>query len=284
VDPVVTKSTRARFTLLFFLTLFANFGAACSAEHAEVVPDAPKGMTILRFAGAPSSQTSPGSPVASPSEAVLEASLHHIVVRYLRTVAFLTTDPTPLLTESQGVALGKILAQELPTVGPNGRVRIKFTDGHYGIPFVNEFDVTLKDNAVVYDFRKLAFDDAAAQGGDMQVRAFRAELVESAPGQKIVNQPAYATLVDPLPGEASTLAAEDYAKKSLFKEAQKDSLYAPDEEPKLLGYLQLPHPSADAWKAYWAKRRTLKTALEQGLMDQKGYSDQVERLTKELAQ
>ena len=41
-------------------------------------------------------------------------------------------------------------------------------------------------------------------------------------------------------------------------------------------------PDAAAWKSYWDRRHTLKTALEQGLMDRAAYTAQVERLDGEL--
>jgi hypothetical protein len=254
---------------------------ACAALHTEPVAGAPPGTSVYKIAGRPAAHPPTDPALATVSEDELRSSLRRIHVRYARFTRFVTSDPLPLLSDTQATQYAAILAKELPGLAPTERLRFTFQDRYFGRGYSVDMEAYRDGNAMVYGFYALAVADTQGNSGAWADTSL-GQLVAVVPGQEIVKSGAPIALVDPLLGAERELAANLEAKKRLLEQARTEALFDPDEAPALESLLTQPKPSPAAWKLYWDKRRTLKKAVDQELIDRITYRAQVERLTRDL--
>jgi len=252
--------------------------AGCTALRGEPVAGAPAGTTVIRLTGVRPASIPPDPRLASPSVNQLEGSLRRIVVSYVKITAWDRTEPRPLLSDQQIRDYAQILARELPTLRDTQRLRFTFTDRYFGRQSEVEFDVYREGDFLVYWFNELAYDPTLTATTVQTVGKDFMAMLEPSPGQEVVNSSNYAYVKDPLLGEERALAAEREAKRQQFEQARKAGDFDPAETERLTDMMARPQPDAAAWKSYWERRHTLKTALEQRLLDRAAYQAQVERL------
>jgi hypothetical protein len=254
---------------------------ACASLHAEAIAGAPPGTIVLKVAGRPAAHPATDPQVLTVSESELQTSLRSITVRYIKYTRVVLTDPRPLLSDEQVTQYAAILARELPKLTPTERLRFTFQDRYLGPGAPVDMEVYRDGNSLMFWFNALAADENTGMSSGLGEK-FRGFLEPSVPGQKIVNQSTSESLAYPLLGSEREKAAELDAKQRLFSEARTDALFDPAEAATLEPLIAQPKPTLDAWKAYWDKRRTLKKALDQDLIDREAYRKQSERLNREL--
>jgi hypothetical protein len=254
--------------------------ASCSLYQVEDLPGLPGGTRVQRVTGFKPAGTPPDPRTANLTRSDLEGSLRHIVVRYTGVTRWNLSDPRPLLSEGQITAFAAVLAAELPRLRENQHLKFQFDDRENGKGFLVDMDVYREGGFLVYRFDSLATDTSASlMPGD--VPRFNAVLVAQ-PGQEVANLVSRATVKDPLLAGAREGAVERQDKRALLDAAIAENLVEKRETARLETLVQGSTPSLDAWKTYWDKRRTLKKALDQNLLDRAAYQAQIDRLTAEL--
>ena len=255
--------------------------AACSSIETKPVADAPAGFKIEIVTGLRTAKTPPDPRTASLSTIETTASLRRIMVRYIKYSAAFKTDAQTLLSDSQIDALGVVLAREVPLLKENQRLRISFDDRYFGKGYLDQMDVYREGTFLVYWFNSLATNFSTPNIGG-EGKYFLGVLQKAAPGQEIESTDAFAYLKDPVLNEERDAAAAFDDKKKLLDQAAKDGVVDPDEAKRIEGMIAKPAPTAYAWSVYWDKRRTIKKALDQNLMDRASYQVQLDKLNAEL--
>ena len=251
---------------------------ACGLNQVEPIA-APPGTRAEKITGFRTAEAPPDPRVGTLAVADLEASLRRVVVRYTRFTVFFQTDPMPLLSEQQISAYAQILADELPRLTGKQKLRFTFADRRLGRTFEVEMDVYREGIYLVYRFGALAQDRGMGMGDTYS--PFMARL-DPQPGQEVVSRDDAAWVKDPLLADVREAATAAGEKRALLDAALKEAVAEKGETQRLEALLARPAPGLDAWKTYWDKRRTLKKALDQNLLDRAAYQAQAERLTAEL--
>lgn len=257
------------------------FGAGCSTlTRSEPVPGAPPGTKIVKLTGFKFAETPPDPRTAATPAPELEASLRRIVVRYSGLGGFAKSDPQPLLSELQISELAQILAAQLPTMTVQQRLHITFADRHFGSGYDVEMDVYREGIFLVSRFTSLAtYNSQNLLPGETP---HALGYLQAQPGQEVANRDTLAWVKDPLVADVREARAAADMKKALLEEAKDKEFVSKDEAKRLEPLTERPTPSVDVWKAYWDKRRTLKKAFEQNLMDRAAYDTQVAKLNADL--
>jgi len=254
--------------------------ASCSVYQVEDLPALPGGARVQRVTSVKAAQTPPDPRTAGLKQSDLESSLRRIVVQYRGVTRWNLSEARPLLSERQIAEFAALLAAELPRLREDQRLRFRFDDREKGRGFPVDMDVYRDGGYLVYRFDALATDRAETQmPGD--VPRFNAVLVAQ-PGQDIANTVTLAWVKDPVLASIGEGAAAWQGKHALLEAAGKDDLVDKREMERLESLIQGATPSLDAWKTYWEKRRTLKKAFDQNLIDRAAYQAQIDRLTGEL--
>jgi hypothetical protein len=232
-------------------------------------------MTGYRYA-----EEAPDPRTAAPAALDLEDSLRKIVVTYKRTIAFVRSDPEPLLTERQILGFSLVLVAELPKMTAAQRLVFLFDDKRMGRGYTVEMEVFRDGTSLVYRFPALAVNRQLGVFPG-ETPPFMARL-EPSPGIQVSNRDTLAWMKYPLLADLRNKAAEDALKREALQAARDEQVIEKGELPRLDPLVARPQVSADVWKAYLDKRRTLRKARDQDLLDQAAYEAQVERLTAAL--
>ncbi len=248
--------------------------------RSEPIPGAPPGTKVVKLTGVRFAETPPDPRTAAMPAVELEASLRRIVVRYSSLAGFDKTEPQPLLSELQISELSQILAAELPKMTEKQRLHVTFTDRHLRSGYDVEMDIYREGVFIVYRFTSLAtYNNQNLLPGEYP---HAMGYLQAQPGQVVLNRDTLAWVKDPLVADVREARAAADSKKALLAEAEKNELVSKDEAKRLDPLTDRSSPSLDVWKSYWEKRRTLRKAFEQNLMDRAAYDAQVAKLNAEL--
>lgn len=269
--------TRIEVYLALAAWLLTTAGCASFSLQREMLVQQPDGLLVERVTGA----FTPGAPPPPgdlPVEVILD-SLRRITVRYHRVISLLTTDPEPLLSESQAQGFSEILQRELPRLSPQQRVRFHFRDIKKNN--LNEMDVYRDGNYLVYDFANLVAnpDLATDVGGIPRTDATAYEL----PGQIVRSSFPKAIFKDSVVGDQNPKQLRANQVLTMIGAARAQGTLAEEEVARLRTLIeQRPEITLESLRAYLDKRGTLNKAHAQGLMDDLAYRTQLERLEREL--
>jgi hypothetical protein len=270
----------ASAALLALLLGLPLLGAGCAGlvPKRELISSQPGGTRIERITGF----SAPGQmPQALPLKAPdLERSLLRITVRYHGVISFSKGPPQSLLTPDQAKAFAAILAEHLPTLALNQRLRFSFRDAGKGN--LNEMDVYRDGPWVVYHFTVLVGNPKLALNpGDPP---FSEADIQELPGQRVWYAHPEAVVKDVIAGSQESLAANVASAQALIDRDRADGLLSGDEAARLREMArEQPDIQVETWRRFLEKRATLKKAREQGLMEDAAYRAQMEKIERELA-
>ncbi len=281
---VVRSHPRGRLTLrnagpLTVMLLGAVLAAGCSIFNQRTIATLPDGTRVIRLAALSAREAPPNPALGALAPLQVEASLRRITVRYSRIIG--SNDPAPLFSERQAAALAPVLARELPTLAPKEHLRVSGHESYRGGSL--EMDVYQDGDYLVYFFYSLG----STEGMGSMSPTDPIYLVKfiSMPGQVVRDNSQFAEVRDPLLGNLEKQDQELRDKLALLQAARAEGLLNDAESAELDAAARAkPALSTDAWRAYLDKRRTLKRAREQGLMDDATYASQVKRIHGELSQ
>lgn len=274
---------RGRFvpaTALAVLMALPLLGVGCAGwvPKRELISTQPGGTRVERITGFPAPRQAPQVlPLRAPD---LERSLLRITVRYHGVISFSKDAPQPLLTPDQAAAFAALLAEHLPTLAPNQRLRFSFRDARKGN--LNEMDVYPDGPWVVYHFNVLVGNPKLAMNpGDPP---FSEADLEELPGQKTWHAGSEWVVRDAVTGSQESLAANVAGALALIDRNHKDGLLNGEEAERLRAIAHArPEIQVETWRLFLEKRATLKRAREQGLMSETAYQTQMEKIGRELA-
>lgn len=274
------RGRTAPAAVLALLMVFPLLGAGCAGWvlKREIISTQPDGTRVERITGFPAPRQAPQVlPLQVPD---LERSLLRITVRYHGVISFSKGDPQPLLTPDQARAFAAILADHLPTLAPNQRLRFSFRDARKGN--LNEMDVYRDGSWIVYHFNVLVGNPKLAMNPDDP--PFSEADLEELPGQKTWHAGSEWVVRDAVTGSQESLAANVAGALALIDRNHKDGLLSAEEAEQLRTMTRSrPEIQVETWRLFLEKQATLKRAREQGLMNETAYQTQMEKIRRELA-
>ena len=134
----------------------------CSAGGGKVVLEVRDGVEVSLRPEREPPREPPGPEFAGLTNVKVDRSLRRLVIRYIKMLIFIRSDPTPLLTEEQTAVMRDALVRELPKLPPDKRVGFHFLDQYKG----QDVDVEIypEGEFLVYEFRALMYKKEPGRG------------------------------------------------------------------------------------------------------------------------
>lgn len=135
----------------------------CSAGGGKVVLEVRDGVEVSLRPEREPPREPPGPEFAGLTNVKVDRSLRRLVIRYIKMLIIIRSDPTPLLTEEQTAVMRDALVRELPKLPPDKRVGFYFLDQYKG----HDVDVEIypEGEFLVYEFRALMKRDKLKELG-----------------------------------------------------------------------------------------------------------------------
>ena len=134
----------------------------CATGGGKVVLETRDGVEVSLRPEREPPRAPPGPEFDELTSVKVERSLRRLVIRYIKMLIVIRSDPTPLLTEEQVAVLRDTLMRELPKLPPDKRVGFNFLDQYKG----QEIDVEIypEGEFLVYEFQALMKRDKKELG------------------------------------------------------------------------------------------------------------------------
>ena len=273
-------------TLFLLVTLFLAaamlFLGGCSVQQEELSQYRKNRFKAVLLTGTPEPLTPPSPKFLALSEGQAGRSLRRMTVRVSKFISFNLGDPTPFHTDIQIDWAKKVMADWVPKLKPDQRLRLLYVDQFH--KYLVEVEIWAEGNQLVYYFTKLAARDETPDVGSIGLRPANWVTLVEQPGQSLTFDDRAFILKDLLFSAGGKTVPEREKKLAAIQAALAGKTIDANDSRELSRLVETaPLISLVDFETYLDKRETLKKAFALNLLSREEFETRRERLKKTMA-